>query len=412
MTINLALTRCIQSLLFAYPILLLTVKGGMSTSFFLLLALSLYLIFVAEKGSIRQEMDRVAVLVILAMSTTFISVLLTQIYHMDGSARDFDSVSRFLFAVPIFLVLRNMDSKLLGIIQYGFPAGAILIFIIIWMSGQHTEARSYFNIHIHLGDLALMLGFLSIFSINWTQKDSPLLAGIKALGLVAGLYVSLVSGARGGWAAIPVFFLVWILTTSKFKHGVITRLSIAAIVMVLVAIVSYLTVNTVHIRLDAAISDLTTTNPDTSLGIRFQLWKAAIQLFMQNPILGVGADGFGRAMDMLSDSGLLTKLAADIGKGEVHSYYFAILARFGIVGVISTLLLFGIPLRLFYRALSSHHDSQRVAARMGLTLVLGFIVFCVSVEMFNLKMVATFYGVTLAVLLAAATNSRVERSTG
>jgi O-antigen ligase len=408
---NLAITRGIQGVLFAFPILLLTVKGGMSASFFLLVALSIYLLFAAEKGSIRNDLDRDIILFSLAMSATFISVLLSQLYHMDVSARSFDSASRFLFSIPIFFVLRNVDYKVIGILQYGLPAGAILIWAIIWMTGQTMYAQSYFAIHIHLGDMALMLGFLSILSINWTQKDGHWLVVLKVLGLATGLYVSLVSGARGGWAAIPVFILVWILTSQKFKYSMIVKLSAASVVILLGAVLSYFAVDTVHIRLDYAISDLTFADPDSSLGGRFQLWGAAIQLFMQNPILGVGADGFGLAMDGMLDSGVLTKIAAGLGKGEVHSYYFATLARFGLVGLVSVALLFFIPLWMFYKAMNSRHEFHRVAARMGFTLVLGFMVFCLTVEMFNLKMIATFYGMTLAVLLAAATNRRVGQAT-
>lgn len=408
---ELAITRLIQGILFAYPILLLTVKGGMSASFFLLAPISIYLLFGTAKGSIQQELDRDAVLFIFAMSATFISVLLSQLYHMDSSAYVFDSASRFLFSIPIFLALRNIGFKAIGILQYGLPVGAILIGVIIWMTGQKITAHSSFLIHIHLGDMALMLGFLSIFSINWTQKDSYFLVGLKVLGLATGLYVSLVSGARGGWAAIPVFFLVWIVMSPRFSSGAIVRLSTASVVIVTAAILSYYAIDIVHIRIDSAISDLTLADPDSSLGGRFQLWGAAIQMFMQNPILGVGENGFGLAMDGMSDSGMITKIAAGLGKGEVHSYYFATLARYGMVGLISVSLLFFIPLGMFYKATQSHHEFHRSAARMGLVLVLGFMVFCITVEMFNLKMIATFYGVTVAVLLAAATNRRVGEVT-
>jgi O-antigen ligase len=41
---------------------------------------------------------------------------------------------------------------------------------------------------------------------------------------------------------------------------------------------------------------------------------------------------------------------------------------------------------------------------MGICLVLGFFIFGLTVEIFNLKMTATFFAFTLAVLMAAATH--------
>lgn len=407
---QLIITRSIQTILFAYPVLLLTVKGGVGTSFILLVALSIYLLLSTGRENIRQELDRDFVLFGVSMSATIISILLSQLYHMEANARDFDSASRFLFAIPIFLVLRNAEVKAFSVLQYGLPLGAILIGILIGMSGQTMNARGSFTIHIHTGDLALMLGFLSIFSINWVQKDSRIIFALKALGLIAGLFVSLVSSARGGWAAIPVFFLVWTLMSAKFKGDVIVRLSAALVVIVLGGVLSYYALDMVHMRVDAAINDLTSTDPNTSLGVRFQLWGAATQLFMQNPVFGVGAEGFGLAMDRLAASGVITNVAAEIGKGEVHSYYFATLARFGLIGAIAAVLLFIIPIWMFYKATKSQHQFHKVAARMGLCLVSGFLIFCVTVEMFNLKMIATFYGMTVAVLLAAATNRTVGKA--
>lgn len=404
MTKKYDVTRSIQVILFAYPLLLLTVKGAMSTSFFLLLALSIYLLSSRGKDYINKTSDQETIWIGIALSATFISVLLSQCYNSAWDARAFDSPSRLAFSFLIFVALREIDFKVFGILQYGIALGAILIGIIIWMSGQQISARSYFLIHIHLGNLALMLGILSLFSINWMQKDSRWLLALKLLGMLSGVYVSLISGARGGWAAIPAFLLAWALTSEKFRKGLILKLAMAIGAVLLAGILSYHFNSIVHVRLGAAISDLESTDPDTSLGVRFQLWRAAIELFIQHPIFGVGADGFAQAMDSLASSGYITRTAAEIGKGEVHSYYFATLARYGLAGLLSILTLFMIPLRLFYRARSSQDDFRRVAARMGLAVVLGFAIYCVTVEMFNLKMVATFYGMTTAVLLAAVTN--------
>ena len=46
--------------------------------------------------------------------------------------------------------------------------------------------------------------------------------------------------------------------------------------------------------------------------MRLQLWKAAFHLIAENPILGVGAEGFARSMDALSASGFITPVAAEL----------------------------------------------------------------------------------------------------
>jgi hypothetical protein len=40
---------------------------------------------------------------------------------------------------------------------------------------------------------------------------------------------------------------------------------------------------------------------------------------------------------------------------------------------------------------------------MGLCLTLGFLIFGLTAELFNIKMIASFYGLTVAALLAGAT---------
>ncbi|MFH2139905.1 MAG: O-antigen ligase family protein [Pseudomonadota bacterium] len=406
-----AVVKAFKYIVFSFPILLLTAKGGMSASFFLMVALSAFVLYQAGWGAVKIEFDRDAKLFSFAMGATFLSILMSQTSNGEWGARHFDSASRLLLAIPVFLVLRNIEPKVIGVLQYGLPLGALVIGASVWMSGQQMIAQTYFLIHIHLGDLALMLGFLSVCSINWTQKDSAQLVALKLLGLLAGLYVSLVSGARGGWAAIPVFLLLWVAFTATSAKALAIRLVLLMVVMLGGMLMLYSVVDVVQIRLDAAIHDLSTTSKDTSLGIRFQLWGAAIQLFLDNPIFGTGVNGFRLAMDNMADAGMITREAAENGRGEVHSYYFAVLARQGIVGVLSIILLFGIPFIQFVNAMKSPDAYRRGAGRMGLALVSGFAVYCLTVEMFNLKMVATFYAATIAVLLAAVGNRRANQST-
>lgn len=392
----------LQAILLVYPILLLTVPGGVGGSFILLLLLSIYMLIRQGRAGLRGAMDRDTALLAVAMAATFVSVGLQELHQMQADASAFDSPSRFLVAPLMFMALRNINGKSIGILQYGLPLGAILIAGVTLASGQHIYVHTYFLMHIHLGDLSLMLGVLSVLAINWTRKDPHWLLALKVLGLLAGAYVSLLSGARGGWAAIPLFLIAYALASPTFRKRLWLNLTLLLGACGLAAVLSFYVSNTVHQRFEAVVSDLRAATPDTSLGIRLQLWHAAIQAFEESPLVGVGPDGYRALMDKKQALGELSVSTAITGRGEIHSYYFATLARYGLIGMIALAMLFLVPLRLFYRRREDPADYRRIAARMGMALVMGFMIYCVTVEMFNLKMIATFYAMTVAILLAAA----------
>jgi len=376
----------------------------MNGSLFLLAVLSLYLL-ASRKGN-ADLLDRANMFFAIAMSSGLMVILISQLYHHDMAGRYFDSAARFLLAVPVFLALRLVKEKVVFIVQYAFPLGAIAAFVAVMMTDpnvRYNASTAYIN-HIHLGDLALMLGFLSIFSINWVKPDRLIVKLLKASGLIAGLTVSVLSSARGGWIAIPVFVAVYIHFRIKGKF--LNKVALAMLLIGAVGLLGYFFVDPIHQRMGMIYSDLSlfmAGNADTSIGIRLQLWKAAFHLIAEHPILGVGADGFGRAMDALSTTGFITPIAADLGKAEVHNEILANTVRFGMFGLLSILAIYFVPFYLFLRAAKSGTHRQKGAAMMGMCLTLGFFVFGLTVETFDLKMTAAFYSLTVAVLLAAAT---------
>ena len=406
--------------LLCYPALLFLVRGGMNGSLFVLVILSLFLL-VRRRDKVNYP-NKEQMIFGVAMSSGLVVIFISQLYHQDITGRHFDSAARFLLAVPILLALGLIKERVIYIVQYAFPLGAIAAFVAVLLTdpnvkflagfvatmmtdpnARYSASTSYMN-HIHLGDLALMLGFLSLFSMNWVQTDHIAIKLLKMMGFIAGLAVSMLSGARGGWIAIPVFVAVFVIfrTSGKFFN----KIALVVLLMGMIGLAGYFLVEVIHQRLWSIYSDLvlfSTGNVDTSQGGRLQLWKAALHLFAESPLFGVGADGFGKAMDALSASGFITPFAAGLGKGEVHSEILANTVRFGIFGLFSILAIYFVPFVLFLRAAKSATHLQKGAAMMGMCLTLGFFVFGLSVETFNLKMTAAFYSLTVAVLLAAAT---------
>lgn len=395
------------AILLCYPALFFLVRGGMNGVLFLLTILSLYLLI--SRKAYKSKLDRADTYFSIAMASGLVAILLSQIYHHDLIARYFDSDVRFLLAIPVMLALRHVGTRTLAVMEYAFPLGAIAAFAAVMATNPRVtaDASTSFMNHIHLGDLALLLGFLSLFSVNWIRTDHPMVKLFKILGLIAGLTVSVLSSARGGWIAIPVFVFVFI--NFRTNGRLANKVLLAMLLIGVLSALGYLLLEPIRQRVWMIYSDLSQFsggNADTSIGIRLQLWKAAFHLIAQNPVFGTGADGFRGAMDGMSASGVITPVAAGYGKGEVHNEILAHTVRFGIFGLASILAVYFVPFAIFLRAARSKIQQQNVAAMMGMCVTLGFFVFGLTVETFDLKMTAGFYSLTVAVLLAIATHDK------
>ncbi|MDT9702132.1 O-antigen ligase family protein, partial [Streptomyces sp. P17] len=88
-------------------------------------------------------------------------------------------------------------------------------------------------------------------------------------------------------------------------------------VLLLVAIVYGLPQTGVQQRVDEAVSDISLYvsggERDTSLGLRFELWRGAAQLIQERPLLGWGESGYRNAMEALGEQGVISPMAAEFG---------------------------------------------------------------------------------------------------
>ncbi len=405
----------ISAILLSYPALLFAIKGGISTSFFLLAALSLFIIFKQGRDH-PKYFDSSTIALTVAMSSVMVAIFLSQAYHDDFNLRPYDAASRFLLAIPIYLALKNTNIRAISSFQYGLPLGAIAALLVVWLMQGHyvgTERASTAFMHpIFFGDLALMLGFLSLFSIHWLSKDSTSVVALKTFGCLAGIYVSVLSESRGGWITIPILLAIWLIFQNQKRR--LIKLAYAFPLLLLSLLASYYFVDIVQQRIDQIfydLADFSNGQADTSVGQRLQLWKAALYLYGNNPVFGVGPEGFARSMTALSQSGIITEEAAQLGRGEVHSQILASLVGLGIPGLLSILSIYFVPLFMFWKSTKSSVNTKQAAGVMGICLTLSFLIFGLTVETFNIKMIVSFYSLTLAVLLAIATHNEVAAPT-
>lgn len=406
------LERGMMLVIFLYPVPMLALKGSLGIFFFVAVLLSAIALYRNEPEHAIPDSRKTVLLFSVAMLSVLVATLVSQIYHARFSAAYLDSPARFALAIPVYMALRKMDGRVITPLQYGLPLGAIGAFLAalstqlfhpesLWVIANRIS-NSFLN-PIHFGDLALMLGLLSVITINWFGTDSKALIALKLAGLAAGLYASIVSGTRGGWLAIPFVLLLWAVAYRKSRPKfLVAGIVVAASILVL----GYFAVSSIHVRVNDTLSEISATgkgNLDSSMGQRLQIWKAASLAFIDNPFTGIGPDNeaFVAALNSYQQAGYINSIAATQGVCEVHSQPFSSAARLGVFGIASYLMVHLVPLFLFMRALGSNVPTVRNSALLGACLVVSFLVFGLTVEMYNLKMVASFYSLTVAILLAS-----------
>jgi O-antigen ligase len=178
-------------------------------------------------------------------------------------------------------------------------------------------------------------GFRRYTSFDGNPND---VAAIIALSLPVAWYLAIIR-KKGVWYwfntfYIPVALLAIVLTASRGGFvtalvglGVVPltlgtipmtrRLLIGIVFGVLVAGV----VSTVPLGNFARVAETTTELTEGNVSNRSQIWRAGLEIYSQNPILGIGVGGFSR--------GVAPLLRAPL---HAHNAFIAVLTEMGIIG--------------------------------------------------------------------------------
>lgn len=391
-------------LLLIYPSMMFAVKGGMNGVFFLMLLLVIVVSLVPPNGLSRIQWQRQWTAFVVAMFALSLAMLISQSVHQDYKSHPYDAASRYFLAIPVFLLLQRLRPRVFIPLQLAFPIAPLVGILMMNDLGGNRYGIATLDL-IHYGDFVLLLGVLSLFSLNWFGHDKAWLRILKILGFIAGVGASFMSGSRGGWLAIPMFLAIFLYF--KTPRVSTRQLLVIASSFVFCIFLLYIFNSTFYVRIYQLHHDITMFiqgNPDTSTGVRWQLYQAALNIIFEHPLFGVGHYGFAAEMAAQVEAGQITPLAAELGRAEVHNDILAKTAAMGVFGLLAMLALYLVPLRLFWQASLSTIPPIRCAAILGITFVAGFMVFGLTVELLNLTKAAAFYGFTVSVLLAICFN--------
>jgi O-antigen ligase len=307
---------------------------------------------------------------------------------------------RFALFIPLVFGMVRLGRSGMQSIQWGFVACALVS--ALWLHEVAAAGRPShvgFSNVIPFGNLALLTGMLAVISIGWNRRGDHWLSGLKLVAGFAGLYASYMSGTRGGWLAIPVLALIALAASRRLRRW--HKAGVLAGLAGLMAL-AWFSSAVVQERTAAVVSELSQfahhVTSDTSVGIRLQLWRAALELIQAHPWFGVGPENYEAALQTLAAQHVITPLAATMPHS--HNELLHAMATLGIPGLLAVLALYLVPAAFFVRHLGERDRRTQVASAMGLALCCGFMVFGLTEVMFATTLVNAFYSLVMAVCFA------------
>jgi len=215
-------------------------------------------------------------------------------------------------------------------------------------------------------DIAYIAISLFPFSISVLLGSYRLHAKILALtGLLLSVLLTLYTGSRGGFVGLmTLMFLFLFLPIQRVKK------SYKAIVIMLLIALAIINVNKINMKRYLTLEDLSQDYNLTDEFGRKQIWKRGLQIFIENPITGVGVTGFAEAIGEMREKEDLPSQTWQ----TAHNSYLLVMAETGIFGGIVFIYLIGQCVKTFnqFRKLKEASVETDFGTMSGFLLI-GFI---------------------------------------
>lgn len=392
------------------PLFLLTISGWMTRIVVVCALLAIYVLYKNKSKSHEfSPNDKAAFhsrLLCITLALPILAIFLGQSFRGQFEWSYYDSPAHILICIFILIATAKAGSQVVKWMSYTFPIATLLALANILINPDLRWGATRLSTQaldpLNFGSLSLTFGLLSLISIKLHDNESKWLTVYKLIGFAVGVYLSIASGSRTGWLALPIIGFLWIYF-ERAKFNLPTKIiGILSIVGFITS--AYYLSSGVQQHVDIAVKEVSayqwntdTPNVYSSVGARISFARIAVFLLEQRPL---GGWGDGNFESIINDPALnfmsieAKKVALESG---FHNDITANMVRSGVWGLIATLALFLIPALFFVHSIYSKHKNQRDVAFLALAFLICQFVSSLSMEIFNLRYSASFFGLMLAV---------------
>ncbi|HQS58839.1 MAG: hypothetical protein B7Y56_12430 [Gallionellales bacterium 35-53-114] len=371
------------------------------------------LVVIYHLYQVRDKLNLKQIPYIRAIALVFIiytaAIMISQMGRLDFTYKPYLDQSRWLIGLPIFIFLYYVRINFVKILDWVAPICIFVAYVSsVYLNPSDAWGERATVSHIDplaFGFLNLSLGLMCFASaaVDIYKKNYSINTVIKLFTFALGVYLSIKSGSRTGWAALPVVFVLvsCILYRPNFWKGIVFFLFASATIVGL-----YQVNHIVKSRVDVMLLELMQypwmggVAADNSVSLRITFYRLGYYYFSHSPLFGWGERGYAEIKDAAELMTYSTQYARDFAFGALfHSEWVTQSVRFGIFGLLGVFWVFFLPIRLFVSFIKSGNDYFKVAC-MGLAYLICQIAASMSDEVFNSKGMITLSAIIIAGLLA------------
>lgn len=394
------------ALAFSLPFLSLSTFWGVSLCSFLFFLSALYH-FKACRSALAVHWRDVRWVVGAFALHALVAVAFLLIHPGTGAGSVEKPVRMLLAASALALVLAFEPERVY--LWWGVAGGALLGGLMIGhqrLIAELTRPGGLMNA-ITTGDILLLFALVCLCGVIDLRARGRSLW--PALGALAGFAGSLMTGTRGGWPALAMAAIVFILYGHVLRNRRLRTMFGAA--FVLLAATYFVPATGVRERLAQGVADVTTYydggSAYSNVGIRLELWKGAAMLIADHPLLGQGHPQAKAQMAQLVDAGALD--AVVLPAEHFHNDVLHVLVTGGAVGLLAWLSMLAAPLAFFSRMLRSRGEGgvgRHAAALAGMLVVLSYFAFGLTEVIFWSVKASLIYALMVFILMGLCLNAK------
>ncbi len=382
------------ALILIFPTLLMTVPSGGGGALFFLIIVSCIGLFYNREVVPLTSRERSLTLVVLF----FFAVYVINILSFDASLSELDYASRFIILLPVFFYLRKANVRIeyffIGIVLGAISCGLFGFYQTFYL--DFPRAKGITN-SVPFGDISIVLGLMCLPGVLLATISKPF-RFLLLTGFLAGLAGSIFSGTRGGWIAIPVVLLV-IFAMNPMKWGRVKKSANIVILFFSLGAAYYLP--DVQVRVDIALNEfneyVSGEVVSTSVGLRLEVWRASILAILENPVFGVGEGSFRNTMIALVEEGRADVVVVE-RLAHIHNEFLSATLNRGLIGLISLMLIFIVPLRAFLGLIDKTSGLNQILPMSGVVLIISYMVFSLTDVVFGHQNTTLLYAAYIFII--------------